>query len=168
MTDSEFLDLITHFCERALPAQVDRHIYLWHGQIGPLAARLSGAVAQTLDLDELAAGLPRAPRSVDEARRLLNGAIALRLDRLIAPHDQQVVMVTGCDLLSRYGIRLTPFLERVSERVMVIFVLSPDETQFQPPMPLPDYVSLDTDAPLAYLQKMIDKRAVINNVEEVI
>ncbi|MBN2390341.1 MAG: hypothetical protein JXR84_06445 [Anaerolineae bacterium] len=168
MTDDEFLELVAHFCERALPAQVGRHVYLWHGKIAPLTLRLSGTVVQTLNLHELAAGLSRAPRSVDAARSLLNEAIASQMSRLISPHGQQIVLVTGCDLLSRYGMRLTPFVEYVSDRVMVIFVLAPDETRFQPPVPLPSYISLEPDAPLAYLQNMIDKRAVIDNVEEVI
>ena len=46
MNRDEFLDLITRFSGRALPAQVGRHVYLWHGSITSLSAGVAGTVCR--------------------------------------------------------------------------------------------------------------------------
>ena len=166
MNRDEYLNLLSRFSGRALPAQVGRHVYLWQGSASSLTATIPGSVARVVDLHKLAAALTRAPRSVDAARRLLSRVIRSQLDDLISPHGQQVVVVTGCDLLGRYRVRLSLFFERASERVMIVFVVPPDESRFEPPVPLPSYVALDPGAPLEYLSSALDKRAVIEDAEE--
>ena len=71
-------------------------------------------------------------------------------------------MVTGCDLLSRYGVGLNPFFEVVSERTAVVLTIPPEETLFQPAEPLPDYVSLLPHVPFDYLRAALGERVVIN------
>jgi hypothetical protein len=141
-------------------------VYVWHGSEGSLTAVVSGSVTRILHLHKLAAALTRAPRSIDAARSLLTRAIRSQIDDLISSQGQQVVIVTGCDLLSRYRVRLSLFFERASEQVMVVFVVPPDESHFQPSVPLPGYVALNPDAPLEYLSTALDKRAVIDDAEE--
>lgn len=166
MNRDEYLDLLSRFSGRALPAQVGRHVYLWHGSTSSLTAAIPGSVGRCLDLHKLAAALTHTPRSIDAARTLLSRAIRLQLDDLISPHGQQVVVVTGCDLLSRYRVRLPLFFERASEQVMIVFVVPSDESRFQPSVPLPGYVALDPGAPLEYLADALDRRAMIDNTEE--
>ena len=129
---------------------------------------MPGGVVRTLDLHTLAAGLPSAPRSIDAVRRLLRGALRSHLASLGTLSRQQVLAVTGCDLLSRYQMPLGPFFEIASERLMVVLVISPEETRFRPNEPLPDYVSLDSHAPFNYLRHALGEGAVINTVEELL
>ena len=166
MNRDEFLDLLSRFSGRALPAQVGRHVYLWHSSVSSLTTAIPGPVARVLDVHKLAAALTRAPRSVDAARPLLSRAIRSQLDDLISPRGQQVVVIAGCDLLGRYRVRLSLFFERASERVMIVFAVPPDESRFRPSVPLPSYVALNPGAPLEYLSSALDKRAVIDNAEE--
>jgi len=166
MTRDEFLDLLSRFAKRPLPALAGRHLYLWHGSVEHLTAVLSGNVVRTLDLHVLAATLSRAPRSTDAVRRLLRDTLRSQLANLTTSHRQQVIVVTGCDLLSRYRVPLGPFFEIASEHVMVVLVVSPAETRFRPAEPIPDYVLLDPDAPFDYLRTAVGKGAVINTVEE--
>jgi hypothetical protein len=166
MNQGEFLALLSRFAERPMPALAGRHVYLWHGPVDLLRRTLPGHTLQPLDLHALAAGLSQAPRSVDGARRLLLRAIRPRLAGLLPPDRQQVVVVTGCDLLSRYRVPLGPFFEIASERTAVVFVVPPEETRFQPAEPLPEYVSLNSHAPLDYLRGALGEGASIATVEE--
>ena len=137
MNPSEFLALTARFAERPFPAQVGRHVYLWHGKTEALLVAIPGTALCTLDVHRLAAGLSRAPRSLDAARRLLRRTLRSRLQELVSPHGQQVLVVTGCDLLSRYRVPPALFFEWASERTMIVLILSPDESCFEPPVPLP-------------------------------
>lgn len=168
MKTAEFLDLLVRFAERPMPAHtgIGRHVYLWHGEVERLIAAVPGAAMRRLDLHDLAAELPQAPRAVDAARRVLLQAIRSRLAGLAVAERQHIVVVTGCDLLSRYGAALAPFFEIASDRTAVVFAVSPAETQFQPTAPLPDYVSLDARAPFNHLHSILGERAVIDSIEE--
>lgn len=166
MTSDEFLDLLSRFAERPMPALVGRHVYLWHGSVDYLTAALSGSIVRTLDLHTLAATLSQSPRSIDAARRLLLQALRLHFADWRTPNHQQVLVVTGCDLLSRYRVPLGPFFEIASEHTAVVLTIPPLETHFQPAEPLPDYVLLDSHAPFDYLREALGEGAVINTVEE--
>ena len=162
MTQDEFLDLLSRFAERPMPALTGRHVYLWHGGVDRLTGALPGSAVRMLDLHALAATLSRSPRSVDAARRLLLQTIRAQLADLLSSDRQQVIVLTGCDLLSRYRVPLGPFFEVASERTAVILTISPEETRFHPTEPLPDYVSLLPHAPFDYLRAVAGERAVIN------
>jgi hypothetical protein len=166
MTHDEFLDLLSRFAERPLPALTGRHIYLWHGELERLTPALPGNAPHRLDLHVLAANLPRAPRSIDAARRALLQTLRSQLGELPAADRQQVLLVTGCDLLSRYRVPLGPFYEIVSEHFMIVLVLLLAETRFRPAEPIPEYVSLDADAAYKYLRSAVGAESVINTAEE--
>jgi hypothetical protein len=166
MSPAEFLDLLVRFAERPIPALAGRHVYLWHGDAERLVAALPGSAVRRLDLHALAAALPQAPRSAEAARRLLIQALRSQLGGLYALDRQQILVVTGCDLLSRYGVALTPFFEVASERLAIVLAIVPDETRFQPAEPLPDYVSLDARAPFNYLRAILGDGVTIGSVEE--
>ena len=166
MNQVEFLDLLSRFAERPMPALSGRHVYLWQGYLDPLSRALPGNVSRGLDLHALASSLPQVPRSIDAARRVLLQAIRSQTSYLLPPDRQQVLAVTGCDLLSRYRVPLGSFFEIASEHKAVVLILPPVETHFQPSAPLPEYVSWNPRAPLDYVCHALDKGAVIDTVEE--
>lgn len=166
MNQEEFLDLLSRFAERPMPALAGRHVYLWHGYLDPLTRALPGKVSRILDLHALAAALPQAPRSIDRARRMLLQAVRLQIADLLSSDRQRVLVVAGCDLLSRYRVPLGSFFEIASEHTAVVLTLPAAETRFQPSAPLPEYVSWNPHAPLDYLCKALDTGAVIDTVEE--
>ena len=166
MNQAEFLDMLSRFAERPMPSLTGRHVYLWHGPLDPLTKALPGHVSRSLDLHGLAAALPQAPHSIDGARRLLQQSIRDRLTDLTSEEHQQVLIVTGCDLLSRYRVPMGSFFEIASELTAVVLTLTPAETRFRPSVPLPEFVSWKPSAPLDYLCKALDKGAVIDTVEE--
>lgn len=167
MRPAEFLDLLVRFAERPAPAPAGRrHAYLWHGEVDRLTVALRGSAVRRLDLHALAAALPQAPRAVDAARRVLLQALRSELAGLTAPERQAILVVTGCDLLSRYNVALTPFFEIASDRTAVVFAISPAETQFQPNTPLPEYVSLDPRAPFNHVHSILGEGMVVDSIEE--
>jgi hypothetical protein len=164
MTKDELFNLISRFALRPLPAVNGRHVYLWHGSLEILKRGIPVEILISIDLHHLAATLPRAPRMRDEARRLLSQAINTTLNEHESDH-QQIFVVTGCDLLSRYEVPLNPFFQVASERQMVILVAPLAETHFQPSHPLPSYVVLDPTAPFNYLKAVVGAVATINDSE---
>jgi hypothetical protein len=166
MNQDEFLDLLRRFAERPMPALEGRHVYVWHGNMAHLRKALPGPTVQPLDLHTLAAGLSQAPTSMDGARRVLLRAIRSQIADLLSSDHQQVLVVTGCDLLSRYRVPLVSFFEIASERTAVVFAVSLDETCFQLAEPLPEYVSLNARAPLDYLRGAVGEGAVVATIEE--
>jgi hypothetical protein len=87
------------------------------------------------------------------------------VNRKFSSH-QQVFVITGCDLLSRYQVPLNLFFQLASEQTMFILVISPAETHFQPTQPLPGYVLLDTAAPFNYVQAAVGAAATISMDED--
>ena len=168
MTKDELLTLIARFSQRPLPALGGRHVYLWHGTLESLKGAIPAQVLTLLDLHRLAAALPRAPRASDEARRLLSRAIEEELDERLAPDSQQILVIAGCDLLCRYQVSINSFFQIASEKQIVILVVSPAETRFQPSSPLPDYVTLDASAPFDYLLAAVGPEATINAAEDIL
>jgi len=166
MNQKEFQDLLCRFVERPMPALAGRHVYLWHGDVDLLRRALPGHTVRILDLYALAASLSQMPSSMDGARRVLLRAIRLQINDLLSFDRQQVLVVTGCDLLSRYRVPLGSFFEIASEHTAVVFAVSPAETHFQPSEPLPEYVSLNPHASLNYLRGALGEGAVIAIVEE--
>lgn len=165
MTAGEFLDLLSRFAQHPLPAVSGRHVYVWHGEPSRLTSAVPAEARRSLDLHALAGTLPRAPYAVDEARQLLRRAVQQQLDELRDPEQQQIVVVTGSDLLSRYRVPLAPFFAAASERLLVVLVVPSIETSFEPTSPLPDYVSLNPRAPLDYLQTALDQPSAVVSAE---
>jgi hypothetical protein len=97
---------------------------------------------------------------------MLLRAVRSQITDLLPSDRQHVLIVTGCDLLSRYRVPLGSFYEIASERTAVVLTLPPVETRFRPSAPLPEYVSWNPRAPLDYLCNALDRGAVIDIVEE--
>lgn len=166
MTKRELFDLISRFAQRPLPAVSGRHVYLWHGSPDILKRAIPAETFVSLDLHHLAVTLPRVPRARDEARRLLSQTIQTTLnEKLALDQQQQIFVVTGCDLLSRYEVSLNSFFQLASEKQMFILVVPLAETQFQPSHPLPNYVLLDPTTPFNYLQAGVGTAMTINDAE---
>jgi hypothetical protein len=166
MKQDDFLGLVKHFSKQPTVATEGRHIYLWHGDLRKLQSVIPSNVLINLDIHRLATGAKRSPRAKDEAQRLLSKLIKDDLSESVIDSRQQIIIVTGCDLLSRYSVPLTNFYENVSEIVMVIFVVSPTETKLNPNVVLPDYVTFDPTITLAYLKNIVGESAVIDTTED--
>ncbi|MGA9350653.1 MAG: hypothetical protein WBW48_17870 [Anaerolineae bacterium] len=162
MLYDDFANLLARFAQRPVPPVQGRHVYLWHGETAGLRSLLPQGLVVELDLYALAGSLPRAPFAVDEARRLLQSTITNWLQaHSPAPGVQQVILVTGNSLLMRYCVPLEAFFRVTNESRMVISVISPRETTFRPPGPLPGYVSLRPAATFEYLKAHLGEPSVI-------
>jgi hypothetical protein len=162
MLKEEFLLLLTHFAQRPVPALHGRHVYLWHGEPAELQAALSSQSAVELDLHTLVTELARQPTAQAEARRVLQAAIATKLRTLTAANQQQqVIVIRGGGLLARYRAPLDLFFQTAGDACLIVFVIPPAETTFQPARPLPGYVRLAAAATLVYLAAQVGEQAVI-------
>jgi hypothetical protein len=166
MIYSHFVELITTFCKGPTVSTEGRHVYLWHGELGKLKSVIPARSQSILDLHHLAKSLERTPRATEEAGKLLRKALKEKLSDALTEDQQQVVIVLGCDLLSRYSIPLKMFFEVASETVMVIFVVSNLESAFRPNEVLPDYINLNSIATLAYIKDVLGETATIENSVE--
>lgn len=165
MQTDEFADLLASFAQRPVPPVAGRHVYVWHGELAALRAIVPAGLVSELDLYALAAGLPRTPYAVDEARRLLQTALQTWLrDHTPARGQRQVVVVTGNTLLERYRLPLEAFFQVSGDARMIVLVVTPAETSFDPRRPLPPYVTVQPTAALAYLRASVGERAVIGGV----
>ncbi len=161
-----FLELVRAFARRPVVATEGRHVYLWHGASSTLEAAVPAGSIISLDLHQLAAVAGRAPKAQDEAQRLVRNLIQNNLGEAVSSNLQQFVIVTGCDLLSRYKVPLTAFYQVTSESTMVIFAVSPRETRFRPSQVLPDYISMDPTATLSYLKNILGETSLVEESEE--
>ncbi len=165
MDTNQFADLLTRFAQRPVPPVTGRHVYAWHGELAALKAIVPGGLTRELDLYGLAAGLSRTPFALDEARRLLQGALQTWLrDSVPAAGQRQVIVVTGCALLERYRLPLDAFFQASGDTRMVVLVVSPSETSFSPRRPLPPYVVVQPAAALAYLHAAVGESAVVGGL----
>jgi hypothetical protein len=166
MMHDELLGMISRFAQRPLPALEGRHVYLWHGDWNLLRPAIPSGVSVQIDLHQLATTLAHTPRSRREAAEQLRRAIDKAIKAHFLPTRQQIFVITGCDLLSRYQIPVRPFFDIASEQRMIILVVPADETHFRPTSMLPDYVSLDPVAQYQYLQAAVGEAATIHVTED--
>ena len=164
----------------AVATMSPRHLYLWHGDLAALENLVPSVLLQRFDLYALAGQLPRTPYAVDEARRVLRAQIERELrdqitsvrqaslgyarDRQDRCTPRQVLIVSGCSLLARYGVPLQPFYAFVSDSRAAVLVVSREETEFVPPAGLPDFVRLAPAATFVALSQVVgDKNVVQGN-----
>ncbi len=174
----------------AVATMSPRHLYLWHGDLAALENLVPPVLLQRLDLYALTGQLPRTPYAVDEARRVLRAQIERELRDQItsvrqahrhACHEstlaveprheysrwqdrrasQQVLIVSGCSLLARYGVPLQPFYAFVSDSRAVVLVVSREETEFVPPAGLPDFVRLAPATTFVALSQVVGDKNVV-------
>jgi len=146
---------------RPVPATAGRHVYLWHADPDLLRRQLPADLVANLDLNEIAAALPRAPSALDAARQLLLGAIRAWLrDHRPLNGVRQIVVVTGAALLMRYQLPLHEFFQAADDTRLVIWVVPAAETDFDP-RPLPPYVQVRPRATVEYLQAALGSAPTI-------
>ena len=160
----DFAALIEKFCQQPIVATEGRHVYLWHGDPAKLKSLTSADAFVGLDLHQMVFQMPRTARAQDEVQRLLKTAIKEALIKSVHKGRQQIVAVTGCDLLSRYAVPLQPFFEIVSETVMIVFAVSPNETNFN--RILPDYININPTSTLTYIRDVLGENLTINTHRE--
>ena len=162
MNRIEFAALLAQLAERPVPPLVDRHVYLWHGDLADLRGLAPAGLASELDLYALAATLSKTPFALDEARLQLRTSIATWLrEHAPAPGAHQVVIVTGNSLLQRYRVPLDAFFQASSETRLIVFVVSRRETDFIPVRPMPAYVEVEPNSTLEYLRTKLSDHALI-------
>jgi hypothetical protein len=160
MKSDDFVILIKKFSQQPIVATEGRHVYLWHGDLAKLKSMVSADTFVGLDLHQMVFEMTRTPRAQNEAQRLLRIAIKEVLTKLVRKGRQQIVVVTGCDLLSRYTVSLQPFFEIVSETVMIVFVVLPNETNFN--RILPDYININPTSALTYIRDVLGETLTVN------
>ena len=162
MVLDDFKTLLSNFAKRPVPPIVDRHVYLWHGELSALHALLTPGLSTTLDLFNMTRSLQRTPFAIDEARRVLQTTIQSWLDRQ-APLSgtRQVVVVTGAAMLARYRVPINAFFNSAGESQMFVFVVPRYETALQPQGSLPGYVDFNPQVTLEYLQTKLGDQAII-------
>lgn len=138
-----------------------RHLYLWYGDPKRLEEMIPPALLQRLDLYALTSRLPRTPYAVDEARWLLRDGIEQELRTRATSDARQVLVVSGCNLLARYGVPLQPFYAFVSESRAVVLVVPRSETEFTPSLRLPDFVRLAPAETFVALSRAVGERNVV-------
>jgi hypothetical protein len=168
MKNDELVNLIARFAQHSIPALEHRHVYLWHGSWEKLKEAVPVVALVKVDLRLLVADLPQTPRAQDKAAQLLRRTIEKTLQHQIAFARQQVVVVTSCDLLSRYHVPLRPFFDIVSEQRMVILVVPPAETRVLPAGLLPEYVVFDPSAQFEYLRAALGDLAIVDVPEDIL
>lgn len=162
MNRMEFAALLTQLAERPIPPIVDRHVYLWHGDLADLRGLAPIRLIAELDVYALATTLPKTPFAIDEARRLLQAGTAAWLrEHAPSPGIHQVIVVTGNSLLQRYRVPLDAFFQASSETRLIVFFVSRRETDFKPVRPMPTYVELDPSATFKYLRTKLSDHALI-------
>lgn len=165
MNRTEFAALLAQLTERPVPPLVDRHVYLWHGDLADLRDLAPIGLASELDLYALATTLSKTPFALDEARRLLQTSIATWLrEHAPAPGTPQVVMVTGNSLLQRYRVSLDAFFQASSETRLIVFVVSRRETDFKPVRSMPAYVEIEPSATFEYLRTKLSDHTLIGEM----
>jgi len=146
-----------------------RHLYLWHGDLAALENLVPSVLLQRFDLYTLVGQLPRTPYGVGEARRVLRAQIERELrDQITSVRQaqdrrasQQVLIVSGCSLLARYGVPLQPFYSFVSDSRAVVLVVAREEAEFVPPAGLPDFVRLTPAATFSALSRAVGDKNVV-------
>ena len=162
MNRMEFAALLAQLAERPVPPLVDRHVYLWHGDLADLRGLAPIGLITELDLYTLAAALSKTPFALDEARLLLRASIATWLrEHAPAPGIHQVIVVTGNSLLQRYRVPLNTFFQASSETQLIVFVVPRRETDFSPVRPVPAYVELEPSATFEFLRAKLSDHALI-------
>lgn len=147
-----------------------RNLYVWHGEVegtDGLRSLLPSDQMQSLDLFQMTGGLSHHPFARDEVSELLRDALRARLRDWYTDDvsTQSVLVVTGCELLARYGVGLQPFYEALTDRGMIILVCSAADAAYDPAGRLPVYVRCEPGATLAYLSRLVEDDHVVEAVE---
>ncbi len=158
MTSQDLLQLLENFSRRPIPAatQSARHLYVWQSDVETLRQAVPRTQFYLLDIHALCQTLDATPSSPNLARQKLEREIAAWLAREF-PQDakQCVLVVTGCDLLARYGVSLGMFSQRANESKLIVFVSPLQDTNYQP-RSIPSFIHIQPNATLLYFKSLED------------
>lgn len=148
-----------------------RHVYLWYGSSKALLLLLPAGLVKSLDVTRLMACEERPPTASGEARRRIERALRLKLQELASQlainNGRQILVVSGTELLARYGIGIVSFYEEyVSDRTIVIFIAH-RVTDNSPVLEnLPGFVRLLPDTTYRYVLSLLESEDTVVSEEE--
>ena len=162
MKRNDFLEFLTRFTKQPVPATINRHVYLWMGEIDELIPSCPPGFIKKLDLHVLCRDTTKSPPGDKAAGRALTDAIdEWILKNFPTGSQQQALLVTGLDLLHRYHLPLSAFIRLANENNVVILGLSAVDVNFRPTKPLPSYIQFSPYAILKYAASEIPEEAIV-------
>jgi len=162
MKQDEFFEFLNRFAVQPTPAILNRHVYLWIGEVDDLLARSPVGLVTKLDLHTLCQALHKTPLGDIAAGRELSDAIDEWISNNFPTERQQnVLLVVGLGLLYRYHLPLRTYIRLANENIMIIFALSVLDLNFRPIQALPNYVHLSPYAILKYIALEIPEEAIV-------
>ena len=162
MKRSDFFEFLTRFAVQPIPATLNRHVYIWEGEVDDLLSKSPTGFIKKLDLHVLCESLTKTPLGEKAAGRELSDAIdEWILEHFPANQQQRALLVTGLDLLYRYRLPLSAFIRLANENVMIILVLSALDVNFRPTKSLPSYIQFAPYAILKYVASEIHEEAIV-------
>jgi hypothetical protein len=162
MNNQDFIDLLGQFSKRPIPATINRHMYLWVGNVDHLLSQSPPGLIKALDLHMLCQGLNKTPYGEKAAGRELSDAMEGWISQEFSSSpNQKALLVTGLDLLYRYRLPFGSLIRLANENCMIILGLPALDINFHPARPLPGYIQLAPDALLRYITTEIAEDAII-------
>jgi hypothetical protein len=162
MKRSDFFDFLARFAEQPIPATLNRHMYLWVGEVDDLLSKSPAGFVKYLDLHVLCKSLTKTPLGDKAAGRELSDVIDKWILREFPVSQlQRALLVTGLDLLCRYRLPLSTFIRLANENCMIILCLSALDANFRPAKPLPSFIQLSPYAILKYAAAEIPEDAIV-------
>ncbi len=166
MKISDFFEFLTRFAEQPIPATLNRHVYLWVGEVDDLLSRSPAGLFKKLDLHMLCKSLIKIPYGNKAAGRELSNAIDEWILReypggFPTNQRQRALLVTGLDLLYRYRLPLSAFIRLANENTMIILGLSALDANFRLSKSLPSYIQFSPQAILKYAASEIPEEAIV-------
>jgi len=162
MNTSAFFELIARFAEQPIPAILTRHVYLWVGEDDDLFFKSPLGFIKKLDLHLLCKNVSKTPIGDKAAGREFSRAIdEWLLKELPGSQRQRALLITGLDLLYRYYLPLSPFIQLASENTMVILCVSELDISFRLQKPLPSYIQFNPYSILNYAVSEVSEEGIV-------
>ncbi len=162
MKRCDFLEFLTRFAKQPIPATLNRHVYLWMGEIDEIISSCPPGFLKMLNLHVLCRDIAKTPLGDKAAGRELSDVIdEWILRNFPTGSQQQALLVTGLDLLYRYRVPLSAFIRLANENNTIILGLSALDANFRPAKPLPSYIQFSPYAILKYAASEIPEEAMV-------
>lgn len=162
MKRSDFFDLIARFAQHPIPATINRHVYLWMGDVDSLLSNCPAGFIKKLDLHALCSSLTRTPLGDKAAGRELSDAIdEWILKEFPVSQRQRALLITGLDLLYRYRLPLSIFVRLANESTMIVLGLSALDINARPARSLPAYIQFSPHSILRHVAAEIPEEALV-------
>ena len=162
MIQNELLDLISRFADHPIPALINRHIYLWVGEVNGLISQSPAKFFTILDIHSLCQALNKTPFGEEAARRELSSTIENWIDKEFpSSRNQRALLVTGLDLLYRYRLPMSIFMQLASENCMIVLAISSFDVNFRPAKIFPAAIHFLPYEILRYVAMEIPEEAIV-------